>query len=68
MSYHDLSECTLSPAERLDEAGRIINMLTARTESYYQLSLKERDFIDSLQSSCSVKQLFWLRDIKDRVL
>ena len=68
MSYHSLSECTLSPAERLEEAGRIVNMLTATTETYFKLSLKERTFIESMQSACSVKQLFWLRDIKDRVL
>jgi hypothetical protein len=68
MSYHDLSECTLDPAERLEEAGRIVNMLTATDKVYFKLSLKERAFIDGMQTSCSVKQLFWLRDIKDRVL
>jgi hypothetical protein len=68
MSYHDLSECTLSPAERLEEAGRIVNMLIETDDTYYKLSLRERDFIAGLQFSCSVKQLFWLRDIKDRVL
>ena len=68
MSYHDLSECTLSPAERLEEAGRIVNMLIETDDTYYKLSLRERDFIAGLRFSCSVKQLFWLRDIKDRVL
>jgi hypothetical protein len=68
MSYHDLSSCTLNPAERLEEAGRIVNMLTATDDVYFKLTLKERTFIDGLQSACSVKQLFWLRDIKDRVL
>jgi hypothetical protein len=65
MSYHDLSASTLTPAERLEEAMRIINIL----EDYYdQLSEKEQAFIESLQSSCSVKQLFRLRDIKDKIL
>jgi hypothetical protein len=68
MSYHSLSESTLSPAERLEEAGRIVNMLTATNDTYFKLSLRERSFIDGMQSSCSVRQLFWLRDIKDRVL
>jgi hypothetical protein len=68
MSYNSLSECTLDPAECLEEAGRIVNMLTATDEVYFKLSLKERSFIDGLQTSCSVKQLFWLRDIKDRVM
>jgi len=65
MSYHDLSECSLTPAERLEEAGRIIEMI----QPYYnRLSPKEISFIEGMQSSCSVKQLFWLRDIKDRVM
>jgi hypothetical protein len=68
MSYHSLSECTLSPAERLEEAGRIVNMLTASDATYFKLSLKERTFIESMRFACSVAQLFWLRDIKDRVL
>lgn len=66
MSYHDLSECTLSPAERLEEAGRIVGMLAEVDEDEfwpYELSMMQ-----GLQSSCSVKQLFWLRDIKDRVM
>jgi hypothetical protein len=67
MSYNSLSECTLDPAERLEEAGRIVNMLTATDEVYFKLSLKERAFIDGMQTSCSVKQLFWLRDIWERV-
>jgi hypothetical protein len=67
MSYHPLSECTLSPVERLEEASRIVNMLTATNDTYFKLSLKERSFIDGMQTSCSVKQLFWLRDIWERV-
>ena len=66
MSYHDLSECTLMPAERLEEAGRIINILAEYDDS--EFSEKELSMMEGLESSCSVKQLFWLRDIKDRVL
>lgn len=65
MSYHDLSECTLSPAERLEEAGRIVGMLAEVDEDEfwpYELSMMQ-----GLQSSCSVKQLFWLRDILARL-
>jgi hypothetical protein len=65
MSYNDLSECTLTPAERLEEAGRLIEMIQGYED---KLSQKELSFINGLQSSCSVKQLFWLRDIKDRVI
>jgi negative regulator of genetic competence, sporulation and motility len=65
MSYHDLSECTLTATERLEEASRIIEMLSSLMD---ECSEKERRFIEGLESSCSVKQLFWLRDIKDRIL
>lgn len=65
MSYHNLSECSLTPAERLEEAGRIVGML----EDYMdELKTNEISMIEGLESSCSVKQLFWLRDIKDRVM
>jgi len=69
MSYHDLSECTLSDSERLAEADKIVAMLDAASV-VMRLSDKEYDFISEQRNStyCSVKQLFWLRDIKDRVL
>jgi hypothetical protein len=69
MSYHDLSECTLSDSERLAEADKIVAMLDAASV-VMRLSDKEYDFISKQRNSvyCSVKQLFWLRDIKDRVL
>ena len=69
MSYHDLSECTLSDSERLAEADKIVAMLDADSV-VMRLSDKEYDFISKQRNSvyCSVKQLFWLRDIKDRVL
>jgi hypothetical protein len=69
MSYHDLSECTLSDSERLAEAAKIVAMLDADSV-VMRLSDKEYDFISKQRNSvyCSVKQLFWLRDIKDRVL
>jgi|GEM_PF-6730530 hypothetical protein len=66
MSYHDLSECTLSPQERLEEAVRIMDML----ENSSELRDNERGMMDNVvkYQTCSVKQLFWFRDIKDRVL
>lgn len=68
MSYHDLSECTLTPDERLKEAVDIIDML----ENGYsgEFSQSERSMMYSVvrYQSCSVKQLFWLRDIKDKYL
>ena len=65
MSYHDLSECTLTPAERLEEAGRIVEMLGSCMD---ELNENETKLVEGIESSCSVKQLFWLRDIKDKYL
>jgi hypothetical protein len=69
MSYHDLSECTLSDSECLAEADRIVAMLGA-SNVVMKLSDEEYDLISKQRNSvyCSAKQFFWLRDIKDRVL
>lgn len=65
MTYHDLSECSLTPQERLEEACRIVSILADYMD---ELRPNEVKMIEGLESSCSVKQLFWLRDIKDRVM
>jgi len=65
MTYHDFSECTLSPAERLEEATRIVAMLEDYDD---ELKPNERSMIEGLERGVSVKQLFWLRDIKERIL
>ena len=67
MSYHDLSECTLSLSERIQEALRLIKIIKDYTD---KLTDKEREFVSKICTTqqISVKQLFWLRDIKDRVL
>lgn len=64
MTYHDLSECTLSPEERKAEADRIIEILSEE----YDYTPKEEEFIAQMVDSetVSVKQLFWLRDIKEK--
>lgn len=66
MSYHDLSECTLSPEERSEEADRIIQILSLVDPDFFTKT--EERFISDMISSktVSVKQLFWLRDIKDK--
>lgn len=63
MSYHDLSECTLTAEERRLEADSIVDMLC-----HEDMSDKEREFIEKMGKGwpVSVKQLFWLRDIKDK--
>ena len=63
MSYHDLSQCTLTADERILEAYKICEMLKCVAEDDF--SRVERDFIARIEGEefCSVKQLFWLRDI-----
>lgn len=66
MSYHDLSECTLTDSERLVEAERIIEMLEGHES---QLRSNEISMMARIEATgrCSVKELFWCRDIRDRV-
>ncbi len=67
MGYHDLSECTLTPDERAAEAARILEMLEGYEDEFQP---NEKSMMAQVESSgnCSVKQLFWLRDISSRVL
>ena len=62
MSYHDLSESTLTEDERLVEATRILERLTNFQDLFTPNELK---FVEQMYdaTSVSVKQLFWLRDI-----
>ena len=67
MSYHDLSSCTLDDDQRREEADRILKMLEGEADN---LTTKEQDFMEQMQDGgpVSVKQLFWMRDIKDKYL
>ena len=62
MSYNNLSECTLSPDERVAEKDRIVVRLT---EIQADMTRNESDFVVRIADSnfVTVKQLFWLRDI-----
>lgn len=66
MSYHDLSGSTLTNDERRAEATRIVIMLVDVTGK----AQHEHDFIRKMSQPgpVSVKQLFWLRDLKDKYL
>jgi hypothetical protein len=72
MAYHPLSNDTGGDAkQRRDEANRIIAMLTSLDENV--MTQKESEFVQSMDSNgadvpVSPKQLFWLRDIKDKYL
>jgi hypothetical protein len=71
MSYHDLRECTLTVDERRKEADEILVMLIdGMTVDDGDFTIAETRFINSMKSGgyVSVKQLFWLRDIKDKYL
>ena len=65
MSYHYLSECTLTQDERVAEKDRILSRLT---EIQDELTQKEREFVTKMNDYnwVSVKQLFWLRDINGK--
>jgi hypothetical protein len=64
VSYHSLSECTLSDDERWQEKNRIVKILDGE-----DLKPTDRDFVNKMKSASfvSTAQLFFLRDIKDRV-
>jgi hypothetical protein len=69
MTYHSLSECTLTDDERQQEAERIITIIIS-TGVMARLSLVDMDFLAVVVSNAytvSTKQLFWLRDLKDKV-
>ena len=66
MSYNNLSESSLTAVERQLEALKIIELLADYQD---ELRSNEMDMIARVSSGTpvSVKMLFWLRDIKDRV-
>jgi len=65
MSYHDLSECTLTNDERVEEKNRILSRLL---DMDIEFTDSERKFIFGMeyQENVTVKQLFWLRDINNK--
>ena len=68
MSYHSLSECSLTDDELRAEATRIVEILADFTE---QLRPNERNLVERMgdeYATVSVAQLFYLRDIRDRVI
>jgi hypothetical protein len=62
----DDSSSTLTPAERRQEASRIVNRIQDCVD---QMTSGERRFVESMGcdfAPVSVKQLFWLRDLNDK--
>ena len=68
MSYHDLSECTLTADERLAEAQRILKILDSEPMDHF--TQREQDFIGQMGDArfVSTKQLFWLRDLAQKCI
>ena len=65
MSYHSLSECTLTDDERVAEKNRIVKRIENLMEN---ATNKEREFVGKMSdaSFVSVRQLFWLRDLNGK--
>ena len=69
MAYHPLANDTGgSPEDRRSEADRILKIL--EDVDAVQFTTKEDKFIGQMRDDVPVspKQLFWLRDIKDKYL
>lgn len=68
MSYHDLSQSSLSADERVAEKDRICKLLESVCEDDFTKS--ELEFITKIENSnfVSAKQIFWLRDILEKRL
>lgn len=70
MPYHPLSQDSGgSASDRRTEADRILNMLD-QAGAFDGFTLREATFITEMNEGGEVspKQLFWLRDIKDKYL
>ena len=72
MTYHPLSsDSGQSPERRVEEARALVSYLADYLE---ELKPHEREFVEKMEGSlnslcsseCSVKQLFWLRDLWGR--
>jgi len=72
MTYHPLSEDTgQTPERRLEESQKIVKMLFDELgDALGGTSERESTFLCEMQGadSCSPKQLFWLRDLKEKYL
>ena len=70
MAYHPLAnESGGDENSRINEAREIVKMLEV---CYEEMKANEQNFVNQMaDTDCawvSVKQLFWLRDIKDKYL
>lgn len=69
MSYHDLSESTLTADERRAEATRIVGMIG--DQMVKEMHAHEAKFVRQMEDDdvpVSTKQIFWLRDLLEKYL
>ncbi len=68
MSYHNLSDSGMSSDAMRQEATRIVNMFPASVPGMQE---HEAKFIADMRKPyrfVNTKQIFWLRDLKDKYL
>ena len=66
MGYNNLSESGMTGSDMRSEASRIVTMIE---DSIDQMTPVERRFVESMGDDfapVSIKQLFWLRDLRDK--
>ena len=70
MTYHNLSECTLNDDERFHEKNEIIQMFVKAQIDPHRFTESEFNFILKMHhaANVSVKELFWLRDLKEKYI
>ena len=71
MSYNPYSESTLSPDEMFEEKNRLVRMIrTATEDNPLKLSQNDLSFVNKMAHAAHITttQLFYLRDVKDKVL
>jgi hypothetical protein len=70
MGYNPYSESTLTPDEMFEEKNRLVRMIRSLTkDDPLKLSQNDLSFVNKMShaSSLTVNQLFYLRDIKDKL-
>lgn len=70
MGYNPLSESGMSPEDMRTEASRICDMIRPAVGDY-DMRAHELKFVMDIadkRKPVSTKQLFWLRDLKDKYL
>lgn len=71
MSYNPYGETTLSPDDMFNEKNKLVRMIRELTQDNpLKLSQNDLNFVNKMAHTASISttQLFYLRDVKDKVL